>query len=497
MSAPDTSSAHQVRDDPYTIQEGRTKAPPSSLLGRLKSLGPGIVVSGSIVGSGEILLTAGLGASAGFVLLWWVLLSCWLKSLIQAELARYVITTGDTYLRALNRMPGKFRPPPLIRGTRTLLRRLFHRPAQSRPAREMEPIAWPIWLGLLGFVPGLLTSGGIIGGAGQALSRLIEPIFPDFGGGWATLLAAAIVMLLLWTGKYARIEKVLVAMVVTFTFITIACALLMQTTEYRATFADIASGLRFDFPLEHLALAIGMYGATGVASSEIAAYTYWCVEKGYPSFVGGDPNEAGWTARAKGWIRVVQTDVWVTLAVLTCATLAFYFLGAGVLHRLGVVPEGQETVSVLANMYTVTLGQGAFWLFMIGAFFILFSTTLSGLGAGSRSFPDLLVTFGFIPRQNLALRQRWIKGYIIVMPLVSAGIYSAYQSPIVLILFGATFGAFMLPVQALATIYMQRTRMDARVKPRNWVAWCMGVVLLVMLALCLFYLYFQILPSIL
>ena len=82
MSAPDTSSAHQVRDDPYTIQEGRTKAPPSSLLGRLKSLGPGIVVSGSIVGSGEILLTAGLGASAGFVLLWWVLLSCWLKSLI-------------------------------------------------------------------------------------------------------------------------------------------------------------------------------------------------------------------------------------------------------------------------------------------------------------------------------------------------------------------------------------------------------------------------------
>ena len=480
-----------MRDDPYTIQPGRTRAPPTSVLGRLKSLGPGIIVSGSIVGSGEILLTAGLGARAGFVLLWWVLLSCWLKSLIQAELARYVITTGDTYLRALNRMPGKFPPPSLISQAKRLLRLDRH---GKTSAWQIEPISWPIWLGLAGFAPGLLTSGGIIGGAGQALSLLIEPFAPGFGGGWATLVAAGIVMLLLWTGKYGRIEKVLVAMVVTFTFITIACAILMQTTEYRATLADIASGLRFEFPLEHLALAIGMYGATGVASSEIAAYTYWCVEKGYPSFVGGDPNDAGWAARAKGWIRVVQTDVWVTLAVLTCATLAFYFLGAGVLHRLDMAPEGQETVSVLANMYTVTLGQGAFWLFMIGAFFILFSTTLSGLGAGSRSFPDLLVTFGFIPRQNLALRQRWIKGYIIVMPLVSAAIYSAYQSPIVLILFGATFGAFMLPVQALVTLYMQRTRMDARVKPRGWVSWCMWAVFLAMLALCLFYLYFQVLP---
>ena len=60
---------------------------------------------------------------SGFVLLWWVLFSCWIKSLIQAELARYVITTGDTYLRALNRLPGKLR--------------FFNK----------ERVAWPIWLG--------------------------------------------------------------------------------------------------------------------------------------------------------------------------------------------------------------------------------------------------------------------------------------------------------------------------------------------------------------
>ena len=459
-----------MSDDPYTIQPGRTKAAPTSLVGRLKSLGPGIVVSGSIVGSGEILLTAGLGAAAGFALLWWVLMSCWLKSLIQAELARYVITSGDTYLRALNRMPGKLPGPN-------------------------EPIAWPIWLGLVGFVPGLLTSGGIIGGAGQALAILLDAANITIGGGWATILAAMIVMLLLWTGRYGRIEKVLVVMVMSFSFLTIACALLMQTTEFQATMDDIVTGLQFQFPVEHVALAIGMYGATGVASSEIAAYTYWCVEKGYPSFVGGDPTEQGWVERAKGWIRVVQMDVWVTLAILTCATLAFYFLGAGVLHRLGLQPEGSETIAVLTNTYTSTLGPWSALVFAVGAFFILFSTTLSGLGAGSRSFPDLLVTFGFIPRQNLGLRQRWIKGYIIAMPLVSATIYFAWQSPITLVLFGATFGAFMLPVQAFVTLYMQRKRLDPRVRPKGWVTWCMVGVFAVMILLCVAYLYLRILPA--
>lgn len=458
-----------MSDDPYTIIPGGAKAPPTTLAGRLRSLGPGIVVSGSIVGSGEIFLTAGLGAAAGFTLLWWVLFSCWIKSLVQAELARYVITSGDTYLRALNRLPGTLPGPH-------------------------GPIAWPIWLGLLGIVPGVLTSGGIIGGAGQALALIVARWVPDFGGAQATCVAAAVVMLLLWTGAYGRIEKILLVMVVSFSVATVVCAVLMQTTEYRATLADIASGLVFDFPLEHLALAIGMYGATGVASAEIAAYTYWCVEKGYPSFVGGDRSDPGWVARARGWIRVVQLDVWTTLVVLTFATLAFYVLGAGVLHRLDLQPQGAQTVEVLANMYTSTLGNWAYALFLVGAFFILFSTVLSGLGAGSRSFPDLLVTFGWIRRRNLQLRRNWTRGYIIAMPVVSALIYMVFESPIYLIIFGATFGAFMLPVQAYATIHLQRKRMDARVRPARWVTASMGVVFALMAALCAAYLWLRVLP---
>ena len=449
--------ARTMNDDPYTIEPGLTKQPPTTWIGRFKYLGPGIVVSGSIVGSGEILLTAGLGAAAGFTLLWWVLFSCWVKSLIQAELARYVVTSGDTYLRALNRLPGKIQGPN-------------------------GPISWPIWLGLIGFVPGILTAGGIIGGAGQALGLML----PVVDGAWATVIAALIVMAILGSGDYGRFEKVMLAMVLSFSFATIVSALLMQSTDFAATPANIMDGLRFEGLTEHWVLAIGMYGATGVAASEISAYTYWCVEKGYPSYVGGEPNDPQWLDRAKGWIRVVQTDVWVTLVILTFATLSFYFLGAGVLNRLGELPSGTDAITVLSNMFTATLGPWAFWLFIFGAFCILFSTTLSGIGAGSRSFPDLMVTFGFIDRQNLARRKKWTRGYIVAMPVISMLIYVFYQEPITLVIFGATFGAFMLPVQSFMTLYLQAKQMDQRIRPRVWVTACIFVIFFVQAILSAF-----------
>jgi len=290
----------------------------------------------------------------------------------------------------------------------------------------------------------------------------------------------------LGSGDYGRFEKVMLAMVLSFSFATIVSALLMQSTDFAATPANIMDGLRFEGLAEHWVLAIGMYGATGVAASEISAYTYWCVEKGYPSYVGSERDDPQWLDRAKGWIRVVQTDVWVTLVILTFATLSFYFLGAGVLNRLGELPSGTDTITVLSNMFTATLGPWAFWLFIFGAFCILFSTTLSGIGAGSRSFPDLMVTFGFIDRQNLARRKKWTRGYIVAMPVISMLIYVFYQEPITLVIFGATFGAFMLPVQSFMTLYLQAKQMDQRIRPRVWVTACIFVIFFVQAILSAF-----------
>ena len=75
---------------------------PKTFIDRLKFIGPSVIVTGSVVGSGSIVMTPLLGAAAGFVLLWWLLLSMWSKPIIQAEISRYIGVTRKTFLEAFS-----------------------------------------------------------------------------------------------------------------------------------------------------------------------------------------------------------------------------------------------------------------------------------------------------------------------------------------------------------------------------------------------------------
>ena len=323
-------------------------------------------------------------------------------------------------------------------------------------------MAWPIWLGLLGFIPGITGLGGILGGAGQALA-LITPENIDGVGG--TAIVAVITAIVLSIGAYRGLERTMLVLVVSFTLATLVCAIAMQFTEFGMTGDDLAAGFSFDFPMEYLVLALAVYGYTGVNSGETTAYTYWCIEKGYPSFIGGNRDEPGWEARARGWIKVLHTDVWVTLIILTCATVPFYVLGAGVLNALGEQPEGTQTIAVLSNMFTATLGGWAFWLFGFGAFFILFSTALSAIGAGGRVLPDYLAVLGYLDRLNLPRRVRFTRGYVVVMPIIGFFLYLGFQNPVTLVIVGAITAAVFAPIQSGATLWLQKNHMDQRILP--------------------------------
>jgi Mn2+/Fe2+ NRAMP family transporter len=428
--------AESVFDDPYAIRPGEVRWAPRNLLERVRYLGPSVVASAAVVGSGELLLTSSLGGAAGIVLLWWVILSCWSKSIVQAELGRYILTTGDTYLRALGRLPGRIPGP---RG----------------------PVAWPIWLQVLFFGFGVVLLGAIVGGAGQALELLV----PGMDRRLAAAAVALVALVLLASGSYRSLERLMLAMVVLFTATTLACAIAMQFTEFGITLPMLSRGFEFEFPTEHFVLALGVYGITGLNAGENAAYSYWCIEKGYPSFIGADKQDPGWTQRAIGWIKVLQTDVWLTVIILTLATVPFFILGAGVLHQLGVQPGGSETISSLSKMFTRTLGQWAVWVFGFGAFLILFSTTVAGIAIGGRFLPEYLIELGFIERGNLRLRLKITRGYILAAPALSLALYLLIERPVQMATALGVVAAVMLPIQSGATLWLQSRHMDARVRP--------------------------------
>src|SRR5436309_14796701 len=82
------------------------REPPDSPARALRQIGPGLILAGSIVGTGELIATTGLGASHGYTLLWFILLSCVIKVFVQTELGRYAFTHGRTSLAAFDSLPG-------------------------------------------------------------------------------------------------------------------------------------------------------------------------------------------------------------------------------------------------------------------------------------------------------------------------------------------------------------------------------------------------------
>ena len=130
---------------------GGIKEPPQTIGGILRHLGPGLIIAGSIVGSGELIATTIVGAEAGFWLLWIIIIGCVIKVLTQVEMGRYTISSGKTSLGAMAEVPG-----PRIKGRGNWL-----------------TLYW-----FLMFVFSLGQLGGIVGGVGQAL-RISAPITED------------------------------------------------------------------------------------------------------------------------------------------------------------------------------------------------------------------------------------------------------------------------------------------------------------------------------
>ena len=194
-------------------------------------------------------------------------------------------------------------------------------------------------------------------------------------------------------------------------------------------------------------------------------YPYWCLEKGYARFVGTREEGAPWEERARGWIRVMQADVLMAMVIYTTATVAFYILGAAVLHGMGTVPAGYGMVSTLSNMYTSTLGQGAFYFFLVGAFFVLYSTLFAGVASSSRVVTDFLHLVGVVRIESESQLLFWRRVVIVVVPTLYVVLYGWVAQPVFMVIIGGIFQACMLPVISFSAIYLRYRHTDRAIRP--------------------------------
>jgi len=441
--------------DPYALSPGAIEDPPASFSSALRRIGPGIVLASSIVGSGELIATTTLGAQVGYLALWIVLVSCAIKPVVQAELGRYTIVTGTTGLEAFNSVPG-----------------------------PRAGVNWLVWAWAMTVTLTLLQVGGMYGGVGQVLNALIPVVSVK---AWVAV-CLAITLAVLLGGGYARIERFAMVKVGFFTLITVFAAAVLLRRPGAVTMADLGSGLSLQLPPAGLVTAIAVFGITGVGATELAMYPYWCVEKGYARFVGPRQDDPAWVARARGWIRVMHLDIAVSLVIYTMATVAFYLLGAGVLHRLGVVPAARDTVAVLSQLYTQTLGEWSLWVFYLGAVVTLYGTIFAATAAHSRMMADLVRVLGVYTRDDAQGRLRWRNRFVILLATLPAIFFWFFESPVQMVVAGGVAQALMLPLIGIAAIHLRHTRLPSELQPSTMTTAALWIATIVMLGFAAYYL---------
>jgi Mn2+/Fe2+ NRAMP family transporter len=272
-------------------------------------------------------------------------------------------------------------------------------------------------------------------------------------------------------------------MVFFFSVVTLIIAVSMQSTTYAITSEQIFAGLSFSFPFEHAALALAVFGFTGISYGEIMAYTYWCLEKGYANH--GDDKE-----EKKAWIKVMQTDVWATVFFVTIGTLPFFLLGAAVLHTLGLYPPpGGDIIQTLLNIFTTILGSWAKWFFIPLAFFVLFSTLLSGTAAFTRTISDYLISMGLVAEQEHT-RSSLIKITAFVIPMFSAIAYFLLPNPITLLLIAGIWAALGLPIINIGALYLT-SKLSKELQPKPITKLILWITLILQVSMAMLILFSQ------
>ena len=219
------------------------------------------------------------------------------------------------------------------------------------------------------------------------------------------------------------------------------------------------SGLQFQLPSSLVFVAIGAFGITGVASDEIIAYNYWCLEKGYAAYAGVNDGSEEWKKRAKGWIKVMQMDGIVAMVIYTLVTAAFYLLGASVLHGRQEIPEGNAVIDTLANIYTQTLGSGVRNAYLIGAFFVLYSSVFATLAYWSRLYMDIFSSFQWIDPNNEKTRSRGVAILAWIIPFLWIIAYLYMQLPTFMVMLGGLVGSvLLLLVVAVGIVFRKQNR---------------------------------------
>jgi len=449
----------------------------------MKAVGPGIIVLGLSIGSGEFLLGPAAFVRHGLSLLWIAFVAVYFQTIFNTELMRYTLATGEPVFT------GFMRTKPSSTFWAWVYSILY-----------FLQVGWPGWAGAAAGAIFFLFTRQLAAAADGNTIYLI---------GVSTFLVCAAILTF---GR--RIERtlellnwVMVAAILS-SFLVLAVIFVPASTWAAAAVGlagfDLTVGSFSFIPagadLFLLAAVAAYAGAGGVTNIVLAN---WARDRGYgmgeragyiPCAIGGkkvnlahngfmfaDSAEA--TKRWRGWWRIVRADQWgvffagALLGMVLPAMLYVTFIPRGSdIQGLGIAAALAQAVG---NAGGALLGGAIAFL---GAW-VLFKTQLDQLEGMVRAITDMLWTGSSRLRNWRGGDVRVVYYGVLAIVVVWGMIALRLAQPFFLIQVGANMAGLVLVIGSVHLLYLNTTLLPAHVRPPMWRR-------LMLVAMALFYGFF-------
>lgn len=454
--------------EPWSVSE--LPPPPNTKGFRILGIiGPGAIILGASIGSGEWLLGPAAFVKYGLALLWVTSVAVVLQTIFNTELIRYTMYTGE----------------PVVTGfMRTKPGSTFW--AITYAALYFLQTGWPAWAGAAAGAIFFLFEGRV---AESSDATIIHRI------GVGTFLVC--VLVLVFSGK--RIERTLeilnwILIVFILGTLTVLCVMYAGGSNWLAAGAgffgyELRDG-HFNFiPAGVDWFLIGAFaaysGMGGVGNLTVSNYAR---DKGYgmgqksgyiPAAVGGHKVKLAHIGsifrpdtesleRWRGWWRIISIDQW-----------GVFFIGAilgmglpAILYTTMIEPgreiRGLGVAAELANAMASRGGQALTLVLAVMSVWVLFKTQLDLLEGMTRAVTDILWSGSRALRNWRGGDVRVIYYSVLAAVVVWAIIALSLTQPIILLQVSANMAGVAFVISSIHILYVNMKFLPPELRPPVW-----------------------------
>lgn len=426
----------------------------------LRTIGPGVIGLGLAIGSGEWLLGPSVVVRYGAAFLWITTVSVLLQVLLNLEMARYTLATGEPILTGFMRT----RPGPAFWGW-------------GYVGLAFLQYGWPGWALASATATAALVLGRLPTADDAPLVRALG--YLTFGACFAIALTSR---------KVERaIERAMWLMVAAIVAYLLAIDLFAVSAE---NWARVARGFVNVGGLPEGAdwLLVGAFAAySGIGGIGNAFVTNWMRDKGMgmsatvgyiPGALGGkvplSPHgkrfEIGEEAlrRWRGWWRYALVDQWLIFGVGSIVGMALTVVLTLQFVPAGATMGGWAVANLQAEAIAAVHGRAFWFMTTVCGFWVLFSTQLGIVDGVPRAATDVLWS-------GSPAARRWRGGDVRALYYSTLLAFAAWGAialnlaqPLTLIVISANVGGFVTLCLSLHTLVVNRAFLPRELRPRLW-----------------------------